>query len=285
MNKLYPIVLLLTLTINTLGNIDSLRISILHPAYPSNFRQYIITLTISTDTWTGYSIDISKFDRDSIAGIEFYLYHSGFDSLFLYIDSIKLTGTNGMKIVEGFEAYNLGSVNNTTFPDRFWGAIQATNGTVGYSLIIEDNSKCLKYGGYNFKGYEFTFVPTLYFGQYDSVSGPDIDYQNWTDYHTLSMSIKRKDYTTGIINKKQNKENNELHIYQNQITKAVYINLPASNRTFNMFIYTMSGKLVNQCKSISTNNFVWRPEGLSVGIYIIKVSSGAKIFTNFLLLK
>lgn len=287
MIKIYSIVHLFVITAISFGNIDSIEISLFYPSYPYSppYQSHRTTLFINNDNWTEYNIDISKFDHDSIAGIQFCLYHSGFDSLFLYIDSIILTGTNGIKIVEDFEAYNLGWMNNTPLPDRFWGAIMSPNGTVGLSDIIEDNSKCMKYGGCNFNGSVFGFIPILYFGQDDSIGGPDIDYQNWADYHTLSMIIKRKDYTTGIINKKQNKENNVFHVYQNQITKAVYINLPACNRAFNIFMYTVSGKLVNQYKNISTSNFVWRTKGLSKGVYLIKVSSGGNIFSNFLLLK
>lgn len=217
MIKIYSILHLFVITAISFGNIDSIKISLLYPSYPNNYpyQSHRTTLFINNDNWTEYNIDITKFDHDSIAGIEFNLYHSGFDSLFLFIDSISIIGTNGIKVIENFEAYNLGEVGNTPLPDRFWGAILATNGTVGVRQIIEDISKCMKYGGCNFFGTVFGFMPALYFGQYDSIGGPDIDYQNWADYHTLSMIIKRKDYTTDIINKKQNKKNNELHIYQN----------------------------------------------------------------------
>ena len=285
MNKLFPLLILLTLTVNTLGKIDSLTVSLLYPAYPSNFRYHIMTLEISIDTWTRYSMGISKFNRDSIAGIEFNLHHSGYDSLFLYIDSIKLTGVNEIKTVEDFEAYNLGSIGNTHLPDRFWGIKLAPNGTVGICDIVEGNSKCLKYGGCNFLGVMFGYIRTLYFGQYDSTSGPIIDYQNWTDYQTISMQIKRVDYTTNSLNHEQNQKNNKLHIYQNHRNKIIYINLPELNKPSNILVYTISGKLINQFNNVSTKTFVWQPEGLSEGAYIVKAITGNNVYSYLLLLK
>ena len=272
---------LLLISFNTFGKTDSLYVVV----ELSNYSYYNTTIIIHNDNWTEYNIDITTCKRDSIAGISFILHHEGFDSLFLYIDSIILTGINGTKTVEDFEAYNLGWMNNTHLPDRFWGVILATNGTVGLCDIVEDNSKCLKYGGCNFNGLEFGFRPTLYFGQCDSISGPDINYQDWTDYQTISMQIKRVDYTSNTLHSEQNKKNSTLHIYQNHKNKIIYIDLPELNKTYNIIVYTISGKLINQFNNISTKTFVWQPEGLSEGVYIVKVVTGKNIYSNLLLLK
>lgn len=138
---------------------------------------------ISNNEWLDYTINILDLNLDSIKSIGFSPVHRGTEREGIYIDLIRIFGDSDTLIVEDFENYNLGSTTiEEGLDDRYWGGGAVYNGTnLSVTIVNEYNNKFLKFEYSNFMGNEVICDLLLIF------RNP----QNWSNYHTYSLSMKR----------------------------------------------------------------------------------------------
>ena len=80
--------------------------------------------------------------------------------------------------------------------------------------------------------------------------------------------------------------NAKLKIYPQPATDRITIEIPMSEEnSWEIKMFDLSGRIVKKGRTISGNKFAFSVNGLKQGLYIVEVSSGAKVFREKMLVQ
>lgn len=233
---------------------------------------YRDTLYFDTNDWKTFECNLSDFKRDSIKSITFNPHHHGEDTGGFYMKDISLYGPDTL-LIEDFASYDPDTISGTgqqfVADDRYWEVTLAWDGSLVDAVVIQGVFKYMHCFYSNPLGGEVGSTLHLYFSP---------NTKDWSQYNKICFTV-RNNMPTGIVPKKKHGHSPKMTICQLQ-RRGLFIALPAECESADLFLYTITGRLLRQRSYKRNGPFFWWLPLIPNGGYILTVDDGTTTYSD-----
>jgi hypothetical protein len=100
------------------------------------------------------------------------------------------------------------------------------------------------------------------------------------DTVTYYIWVNASNPTTAILKNAKPEQNSVFSISINPSSRNITIVRPDHSRAADLFIYDLSGRVIDKMIGVTANSVIWKPKSKTTGCYILMVKSGTTKFTK-----